>query len=202
MAQVKLEGGPFVFGRGKGLGGMELINQIAKDYGSSTAPRYLRSRAERASRGDTVPAMTNIFGFWGISRMEDNVELEMSKDKVKTAMHRMIRKKQAQNRIMNVRDFTENKSLCSRLNPRELDRSHLPTVVMDTKSEPAAQKPHERVYESSAAERIRILEGHLGITPPASLDLYARIKVLEERILWIEQHYPQVARHVFHYNKD
>ena len=55
---------------------------------------------------------------------------------------------------------------------------------------------------SAAEERIRNIETHLGIiVAPADKNLYARIRVLEDKILKIEQHYPQIAAHCFNYGK-
>ena len=54
----------------------------------------------------------------------------------------------------------------------------------------------------AAEERIRNLETHLGIvTVPIDKNLYERIKIVEDKILKIEQHYPQIAAHCFNYGK-
>lgn len=51
-------------------------------------------------------------------------------------------------------------------------------------------------------ERVRNIETHMGIVvSPADRSLLDRIKVLEDKILKIEQFYPQIAAHVFNYGK-
>lgn len=51
-------------------------------------------------------------------------------------------------------------------------------------------------------ERVRNIETHMGIVvSPLERTLVDRIKVLEDKILKIEQFYPQIAAHVFNYGK-
>lgn len=54
----------------------------------------------------------------------------------------------------------------------------------------------------AAEERIRNIETHLGIlTAPCDKGLYERIKILEDKIMKIEQQYPQIAAHCFNYGQ-
>ncbi len=51
-------------------------------------------------------------------------------------------------------------------------------------------------------ERLRNVETHLGIVvAPIDRSLTERVKVLEDKILKIEQYYPQIAVHVFNYGQ-
>lgn len=65
----------------------------------------------------------------------------------------------------------------------------------------ASEVPESKIFVA-AEERIKNLETHLGIiTAPCDKDLYTRIKAVEDKILKIEQHYPQIAAHCFNYGR-
>lgn len=63
-------------------------------------------------------------------------------------------------------------------------------------------EPNESRHFVAAEESIRNIETHLGIiVAPSDKSLFERIQVLEDKILKIEQHYPQIAAHCFNYGK-
>lgn len=60
----------------------------------------------------------------------------------------------------------------------------------------------ERVHFDGLEERVRNLETHMGIVvAPLDKSLAERVKVLEDKILKIEEFYPQIAAHVFNYGR-
>ena len=58
-----------------------------------------------------------------------------------------------------------------------------------------------RASESNPVEeRLKNLETHMGIsTPSFPADVYMRLKVLEDKIMKIEEFFPQIALHNFNY---
>lgn len=60
----------------------------------------------------------------------------------------------------------------------------------------------ERPIFNGIEERVRNVETHLGIVvAPLDKSLLERVKILEDKILRIEQLYPQIASHVFNYGR-
>lgn len=100
-------------------------------------------------------------------------------------------------------------STSARTHPKSFDKtSHMKTAVIDNQDRllnrsMIADDNVKRTKKFDAAdERIQNLEGHLGIvTAHCDLDLYTRIKIIEDKILKIEQHYPQIAAHCFNYGR-
>lgn len=95
----------------------------------------------------------------------------------------------------------------ARTHPASLDRSsHMKTAVVDNQDRILNRTimfaEEENKHFNAAEERIRNLETHLGlVTAPVDKDLYARIKTIEDKILKIEQLYPQIAAHCFNYGR-
>jgi hypothetical protein len=107
---------------------------------------------------------------------------------------------------------------CSRTSPASIDRKlQMKTAVVDNSDGPLIKSVNQSLlypfselethqsggaFFCAAEERIRNLETHLGIvTVPIDKNLYERIKIVEDKILKIEQHYPQIAAHCFNYGK-
>lgn len=95
----------------------------------------------------------------------------------------------------------------SRTNPKLLERDkHMKTAVIDSQDRYLNRSiVLENIRPTTfyaAEERVRNIETHLGIiVAPTDKSLYARIRILEDKILKIEQHYPQIAAHCFNYGK-
>lgn len=62
-------------------------------------------------------------------------------------------------------------------------------------------KQTDRSASDYVEERLRNIESHLGVPPPVHYpsDVYARLKVLEDKIMKMEELYPQVAAHLLNY---
>ena len=61
-------------------------------------------------------------------------------------------------------------------------------------------KSGKDLFQEGLDERIRNVETHLGILqPPSNMSLIERVKILEDKILKIEQIYPQIAERCFNY---
>lgn len=93
----------------------------------------------------------------------------------------------------------------ARTSPSLIDRNkHMKTAVIDNQDKFLKRslmlEPENSKLFVAAEERIRNLETHFGVlTAPCDKDLFARIKILEDKVLKIEQHYPQIAAHCFNY---
>lgn len=118
---------------------------------------------------------------------------------------------------------------CARASCRRLERgTHIRASVVDNREGPLSRSvvastsgklvsPHgmgsvaegikydesgDRVVFSGLEERVRNVETHLGIVvAPVDKSLAERVKILEDKILKIEQFYPQIASHVFNYGR-
>lgn len=99
-------------------------------------------------------------------------------------------------------------STSARTHPKNFDKtSHMKTAVIDNqdrllnRSIVVEDNKRAKVFDA-AEERIGNIESHLGIvTAHCDPDLYTRIKIIEDKILKIEQHYPQIAAHCFNYGR-
>lgn len=99
-------------------------------------------------------------------------------------------------------------STSARTHPTNFDKSsHMKTAVIDNqdrllnRSIVVEDSKRSNIF-NAAEERIGNIEGHLGIvTAHCDIDLYTRIKIIEDKILKIEQHYPQIAAHCFNYGR-
>lgn len=77
------------------------------------------------------------------------------------------------------------------------DSSHL------TKYQDSAMTSHleSSTFNNGLEERCKNIETLLGLTAkPLEAELYRRIKVIEEKIMGIEQNFPKLAVNNFHYN--
>lgn len=116
-------------------------------------------------------------------------------------------------------DFNENES-CSKVTTVKIDKTvHIQATVADNQDGPLQKSisttsgmlvsPHHSIRDSQGAfkfnaleERVRNIETHVGIVlAPVDKSLSDRVKILEDKILRIEQYYPQIAAHVFNYGK-
>lgn len=95
----------------------------------------------------------------------------------------------------------------ARTNPSQLTReNHMKTAVIDNQDRLLSrtilvEPPKEKVFYA-AEERVRNLETHLGIvTGACDKNLFERIKIVEDKILKIEQLFPQIAAHCFNYGR-
>lgn len=109
----------------------------------------------------------------------------------------------------------------SRCATKLIDRSvHIRSTAVDNQDGPLSRSlisttsgalvsPHgivgssgESLHFDGLEERVRNLETHMGIVvAPLDKSLAERVKVLEDKILKIEEFYPQIAAHVFNYGK-
>jgi len=121
-----------------------------------------------------------------------------------------LRVKRAENDRSNREEFVkaeEGGSFSSRTSARYVDPEvHIRTAVIDQQdkllSRTIAAGPEIPEVVDPAEERIRNIEGHLGIMALAARrNLFARIKAIEDKILRIEQNYPQIAAHCFNYGR-
>lgn len=103
--------------------------------------------------------------------------------------------------------FEDDDDCSSRTNPKLLDRNkHMKTAVIDNQdrflNRSIVTENKKASIFVAAEERLRNIETHLGIVvAPIDKDMFTRIRILEEKILKIEQHYPQIAAHCFNYGK-
>lgn len=121
--------------------------------------------------------------------------------------------------------FGEN--VCARTHTAAIDtKTHIPLTLADNQEGPLSRSvivsttdhlvsPHGQIHglvdlsdrsKSSTfdcmEERVRNIETHLGIVlVPVDRSLMDRVKILEDKILRIEQFYPQIAAHVFNYGR-
>lgn len=87
------------------------------------------------------------------------------------------------------------------------NRHQMKTAVVDTSSinlfvgtAKIEEKLGRELFEDGVDERVRNIETHFGILqPPANLTLMERVKILEDKMLKIEQTYPQIAVRCFNY---
>lgn len=120
--------------------------------------------------------------------------------------------------IEEAKDESEPASRCA---AKLLDRDiHIRSTAVDNQDGPLSRSlisttsgalvsPHgivgsssEQIYFDGLEERVRNLETHMGIVvAPLDKSLAERVKVLEDKILKIEEFYPQIAAHVFNYGK-
>ncbi len=64
-------------------------------------------------------------------------------------------------------------------------------------------KKKDPAAEDYVEERLRNLEAHLDVVSPPHYpsDVYARLKVLEDKVMKMEQNYPQIAAHLLNYQE-
>lgn len=136
-------------------------------------------------------------------------------------------RKRAMIEASNIEEFIEDKietpESAARCNTRQLDRTiHIRTTAVDNQDGPLSRSiiastsgklvsPHgssttatlnDQFHFDGLEERVRNIETHLGIViAPIEKSLIERIKVLEDKILKIEELYPQIAAHVFNYGR-
>lgn len=112
--------------------------------------------------------------------------------------------------------------LPARLCPRKvIKENHIKSTVVDNQEGPLSRSivsstsgklvsPHglnifsdpDRPTFNGLEERVRNIETHLSIVvAPLDKSLAERVKILEDKILKIEQFYPQIAAHVFNYGQ-
>lgn len=64
-------------------------------------------------------------------------------------------------------------------------------------------KKKDPAAEDYVEERLRNLEAHMGVVSPPHYpsDVYARLKALEDKIMRMEEMYPQISAHLFNYQE-
>lgn len=119
-----------------------------------------------------------------------------------------MRLQQIQSGANNREEFTSpSEAGCARTSALQVNRQeHIKTAVIDNQdrflSRSTTFDVPESTYFVAAEERIHNIETHLGIlTAPCDKGLFERIKILEDKILKIEQQYPQIAAHCFNYGQ-
>jgi hypothetical protein len=145
---------------------------------------------------------------------------------LKQEIEEFVQSKRAAVNVSNQEEFletVEDTGQAARTNTREIEReSHIRASVVDNQEGPLSRSliastsgklvsPHgvavafdgaERPVFNALEERVRNIETHLGIVvAPLDKSLVQRVKILEDKILKIEQFYPQIAAHVFNYGK-
>lgn len=96
---------------------------------------------------------------------------------------------------------------CARTSAIQVSRQeHIKTAVIDNQDRFLSRSlnldKQEPLKFNAAEERLCNLESHLGIlTAPCDKNLFSRIKAVEDKILKIEQQYPQIAAHCFNYGE-
>ena len=156
----------------------------------------------------------------------DEQRQSIEQTSLKQEMEEFIRSKRATVNVSNQEEFLEtvgDAGQAARTSTREIEReSHIRASVVDNQEGPLSRSlitstsgklvsPHgvaitfdgaERPVFNALEERVRNIETHLGIVvAPLDKSLVQRVKILEDKILKIEQFYPQIAAHVFNYGK-
>ena len=111
--------------------------------------------------------------------------------------------KAARNSSEFLSDSTNGKPAMERLEVKEFQRS---VIAVDNVEGPALTKSiahNESTLEAINEQRVGELEGLLKVPrKDGAVTIGERIKILEDKILWIEEHYPQVAYTCFDYSQD
>lgn len=93
----------------------------------------------------------------------------------------------------------EEQSSVSSLEVKDFQRSVIAVSEVDTPAPIVA--PGSLTLDAINEKRVGELEAILKISRKDSAALSERIKILEDKVLWIEEHYPQVAYSCFDYTQ-
>lgn len=113
-------------------------------------------------------------------------------------MDKFIEEKRHINYSLNEQDFG------SRTSGYDHPDGHIRSYIVDNQDGALARftsKKKDTAAEDYVEQRLRNLESHLDVVPPVHYpsDVYARLKVLEDKIMRMEELYPQISAHLLNY---